>query len=162
MNTFIHKTFLLHLWTLIFAVLKFKIIPDWYCYVLGFGKYFYRFWLQWFFKWFTAWNTRFNRKITIFVFLTCKVYIGFLPFVGGTTWTVWFMLFISRTQLLKNIIDSIQGLLLLLILLAQLDYFCSKNFKLILQKVSIWNIISPSILQVFREIRITLSVTYFT
>ena len=61
------------------------------------------------------------------------------------------MLFISRTQLLKNIIDSIQGLLLLLILLAQLDYFCSKNFKLILQKVSIWNIISPSILQVFRE-----------
>ena len=71
-----------------------------------------------------------RRNRIFIVFFTCKVYIGFIPFICVTTCILLLMLSISITQLFKKIMNSIQGLVLFPIILAQLNYFFSKNLKL--------------------------------
>ena len=100
-------------------------------------------------------------RICIVVF-TCNVYIRFLPFVGVSTCSVWFMLSISRTQLFKKVIDSIQGPMLFLISLVQFNYLFSKTFKMSLQSMTTCKFISLNIFQVFRKVNKTCSITCFT
>ena len=163
MFTFLHKTNVLHLWTLLFPVLSFKNTPNWYFPIFGFiKKIIYHLWTQRFFKFLTSWNIRFNKN-RIFIFLfNFKVYIVFLPFVFVNTFSVRLLLYISRTKLLKKMLDVIQGLLnyiqgvlLFLIHLDQSNYFFSKTFNLIIQSMNIWKIISPDIFQVFRKGKIS-------
>ena len=129
---------------------------------LGLANIFYHLWLHRLFKWITVWNARFNIDKIFIVVFTCKVYIGFLLFVGVSTCSVQLILSISRTQLFNKIIYSIQGLLLFLVLSAQLNYLFSKSFKLGLRIVSICNNISPNIFQVFIEGKKMFSVTRLT
>ena len=73
--------------------------------MVGLRKYlFCRLWLQRLFRWFTALNTSFNINIICIVVFTCNVYIYFRPFVGVSTFSVWFLLSISRTKLFKKIL----------------------------------------------------------
>ena len=118
---------------------------------LGLANIFYHLWLHRLFKWITVWNARFNIDKIFIVVFTCKVYIGFILFVGVSTCSVQLILSISRTQLFNKIIYSIQGLLLFLIRSEQFNYFFIKNFNPILQITTIWKITPPNIFQVFRE-----------
>ena len=52
------------------------------------------------------------------------------------------------TQLLNKIIESIEGILLLLILLNKMNELFSNTFKLSLQRMNIWKIKSLSIFHV--------------
>ena len=151
MNNFIRKNDFLHLYTLSSLYWASKKSPASTVLSLGLANIFYWFWLKRFFKRFTAWNTRFNlNRINIF-FFTCKVCIVFIPFVGVTTWSIWLMMYISRTKLFNIIMDSIQGLILFLIILEQLNQFLSKALNLNLQSTTIQKIRPPIIFQVFRK-----------
>ena len=146
MYNFFRKTSFPHLWTLLSPVLILKTIPNWFCPVLGFiKKIIYHPWLQQFFSLLNFWNTRFNINIIFVVVFTCMFYILVLPFVGVNTCNVILMFSISITQQFKKIIntiqgllDSIQGVMLFLICLAQFNYFFSKTLNLSLQSINIW------------------------
>ena len=80
-----------------------------------------------------------------------NVCISFLPFFLVSTCIVWLLLPTSIIQLFKKIINSINGLLLILILLSQLNYFCSKTLKTSLHNMTIWKIVSTSIYKCLKK-----------
>ena len=127
-----------------------------------FQWFFSWFWLQWIFEYFNTKNIRFNRNIILTFIFTFNVCIRFINVVHVITWSVWLLLPIDIKQLFKKILDYIQGLLLLLIILAQLSYFFSNTFNIFLQSMTIWKIMPPGIFQVFIEGNKTWSVICLT
>ena len=78
------------------------------------------------------------------VFFTCNVYIYFLLCVGFSTYSVWFLMSIYRTQLFKNCFDSIQVIMMFFIRLVKLDYLLVNNFNLSLQRMTTCKIRYPN------------------
>ena len=151
MNNFLHKTNFLPIWShppLFWASKMFHISNFM---LLCLARVFHCLWIQRLLKKFTAWSTRFNINRIYIILSTCNFYINFLPFVCVSTCSVQLLLSISRTQLFHKFYDYIQGLILFLIRSAQLIYFLGKTFVLILQIVTIWNIIPPNIFQVLEK-----------
>ena len=78
--------------------------------------------------------------------------MNFIPFVHVSACSVLLMLPISITELFKEILDYIQGIIFLPMLSKQLNYFPSKTLNMSIQSINIWKITSPIIFQVFREV----------
>ena len=129
-----------------------KTFPNGTVLYLGLAKQCLLIFLHKLFEYFTAWNSRCDRNRIIIIFWTFKTYINFLPFVRVSTWSVWLMLPISITQLSNKIIDSIESLMLLLILLEQSNHLLSNTFNMSLQSMIIRKIRHPSIFKVFIEV----------
>ena len=102
------------------------------------------------------------QKKIIIVLCTFNVYIRFLPFVYVSTCNIWLFLPISIINFLKKISNSIEGLLLLLLLLAQVNWFIGNNFNLSLWRMTICKVVSHNIFHVFRKGNKTWSVTCLT
>ena len=141
-------------------VLSLKNIINWYCPVIGFSKHFF---IAFDFKKYSnGLLTRFNRNRICIIVFNCNIYINFIPFVGVSNSSIKLLLSIYITELFKKVFDSIEGIIFLLILLSQLNYLISNNFRLSLQRMTIRKITTPNIFQVFREGKKMFSVTLLT
>ena len=116
---------------------------------LGLANIFTEFWIKVFFECFTDWNRRCDRNRIIIFFLTCKFCIDFIHFLSDITCSLWLMIPVYIAQLFNKILGCIEGLLLFLAILSQLNYLFVHNFKLSLQNITIWKIRSTSIFQIF-------------